>query len=423
MDRQAVPFRRSEPVPGVRLVTERMPHTRTAAIGLWVDRGARDEPWEIAGASHLLEHLLFKGTERRTARDIAHAFDAVGGEVNAFSTKEYTCYYARVLETDVAMATDVLLDMFTSALLREEDLASERKVVLEEIHMTRDAPDDWVHDLFVETAWPDHPLGREVIGTTETVGSMDRNALLAFYREGYTPGRVIVAASGDIDHASLAEQVSAVFEADERFRRLPSDPPQIASGRAVYDQRTIEQVNLVWGAASPPRDSEDRFALSLLNVLYGSSMSSRLFQEIREDRGLAYAVFSGYQSYVESGLFSVYAGTSEATADEVMRIVRSQAASVAAGEVTPEELDRARGHVKGSLVLGLDDPGGRMARLGKGELVWGDVLGVDEVLARIDAVTAEDVTRVAQQVFGGGFVLASVGPVAPGSLDRHTDPL
>jgi predicted Zn-dependent peptidase len=421
--RRAVPFERSEPLPGLRLVTEGMSHVRSVSVGLWVDVGSRDEPDELAGAAHLLEHLLFKGTATRSARDIAEAFDSVGGDVNAYTSREHTCYYARVLDTDLPMATEILFDMFRSAALREDDLEAERKVVLEEIGMSLDAPEDWVHDLFGESALPGHALRRPVIGYASTVGAMDRSRMADFYGT-YLPGRLVVSAAGNLEHDQLAADIVRVFgRGGPPFRRTVGEPPRTARA-ASYEQRTTEQVHLVWGGESLPRDDPDRYALSVLNALYGGGMSSRLFQGIRETRGLAYSIYSGYSMYIDGGLFSVYAGTGESTAAQVLDIVRGEASELCSGGITEAEVERAKGHVKGGLVLSMDDPGGRMFRLGRTELVHGDIETVDELLARVDAVTASDVTRVAGRLFGGtGFVLASVGPTAPGTLDRYVEPL
>jgi predicted Zn-dependent peptidase len=414
-----LPFERSEPVPGVRLVTERMPHVRSASIGFWVDAGARDEPDELAGAAHMLEHLLFKGTSTRSARDIADAFDTVGGELNAYAAHEHTCFYARVVDTDVELAVDVLCDMFLHGALRAEDLSSERKVVLEEIHMAADVPEDHVHDLFAAAAWGDRDLGRPILGTPETVSNMDRDALCAHYKGWYTPDRLIVAVAGSTDHASVGALLRARLEPGTvPATRRANTHARFSGGSASYDRRDSEQVHLVWGFESLAREDPDRYALAVLNALYGGGMSSRLFQEIREDRGLAYSVYSGYHSYVETGFLNVYAGTQSSDAATVLQIARDQAADVAAGGAGEREVERAKGQVKGGLVLSMDDPGGRMTRLGRSEQLYGEILSVDELLARIDAVSPEDVARTAKRVFCGGRpVLACVGRVADGSLD------
>jgi len=402
-----------------------MPHVRSMSIGLWIDVGSRDEPDEIAGAAHFLEHMVFKGTERRTARDIANTFDAIGGEINAYSAREHTCCYARVLGSDLPLAVDVLCDMFRNAALREDDFSSEKRVVLEEIHMAADVPEDRVHDLFAETAWPAHPLGRPVLGTSETVGGLTRDRLADFYRNGYVPDRLIVAAAGDVTNEALTELlVDALEPGMSPVRRSPGDHPVFGAPRAAYESRPSEQVNVVLGFEGISRLDPDRYALSVLSVLYGGGMSSRLFQEVREKRGLAYSVYSHEHLHLETGTFTVYVGTQESSAGEVLRIARDEAAKVAAGEATDEEVERAKGHLRGGLVLGMDDPGGRMSRLGRSELLHGEVLTVDELLARVEAVSIEDVGRVAKRVFAGdGAVLACVGPVEEGSLDFAVEPL
>jgi predicted Zn-dependent peptidase len=421
---RTLPFERSEPLVGVRLVTEPMPHVRSVSIGLWVDVGSRDETDDIAGASHFLEHLLFKGTARRSAQDIAEAFDSVGGEINAYSAREHTCVYARVLDADLPMAVDILGDMFHEAALRSDEVESERRVVLEEIHMASDVPEDRVHDLFSSTAWPGHALGRPVLGTEQTVGGMSRDRIEEFYRKGYVPDRLVVSAAGNVSQDDITKQIQAAFRnGTDAKRRAATDKPKFGAPTAAYDTRDSEQVHLVWGVESVGRKDPDRYAQSVMSTLYGGGLSSRLFQEVREKRGLAYSIYSADHMYLETGSFTVYAGTQGSNAAEVMKIVRDEAGKVAGGELTEEEVERAKGHVRGGLVLSMDDPGGRMSRLGRSELVHGEVLTVDELLEKVDAVTVADVERVAKRIFvNGGAVLASVGPVAEGSLDFAVEP-
>lgn len=396
-----------------------MPHVRSVSIGFWVDAGARDEPGEIAGAAHLLEHVLFKGTATRSAQDIANVFDAAGGELNAYSAREHTCFYARVLDTDLPMALDVMCDMFSNGALRADELESERRVVLEEIRMAVDVPEDWVHDLFTEAVWPGHALGRPVIGTEGSVEAMGRDALDEFYRSSYVPDRLVIAAAGSVDHGTLSRLLAERLTAGSApFVRGATGAPSYAGPTATYAERPSESVHLVWGCESVGRDDPDRYAVAVLNGLYGGGVSSRLFQEIREKRGLAYSVYSGSQGYVETGLFSVYAGTQPDAAAGVLEIVRNEAAAVAAGDISSDEVERAKGQVRGGLLLSLDDPGGRMTRIGRSELVHGEIPTVDDLLARIDAVSREDVSRVAKRIFGvNGSVLACVGPVKQGTLD------
>ncbi|MEX2394549.1 MAG: pitrilysin family protein, partial [Actinomycetota bacterium] len=303
-----------------------MSHVRSVSIGLWVDVGSRDEPEDVAGASHFLEHMLFKGTPSRDAQEIANVFDAVGGEVNAYSAREHTCFYARVLDTDLDMAVRTLGDMFANAALRTDEIESERRVVLEEIHMANDVPEDIVHEVFSAAAWPSHALGRPVLGFDRTVGSMSADAIRGFYRQGYVPERLVVAAAGNITHDEVAAIVREVFtEGGDRWIRASPNTPRFGSG-ATYDTRDAEQVHIVWGLEGLPRTDPDRYAMSVMSVLYGGGMSSRLFQEVREKRGLAYSIYSGEHMYLDAGSLTVYAGAQRDTAAEVMKIVREEAA-------------------------------------------------------------------------------------------------
>jgi predicted Zn-dependent peptidase len=402
-----------------------MPHVRSVSVGFWLDTGARDETDELAGAAHFLEHMLFKGTEARTAQEIANAFDAVGGEVNAYSAREHTCFYARVLDRDLPMAVEILADMFRNASLRPDEFESERRVILEEIHMAADVPEDFVHDVFAAAAWPGHALGRPVLGTLDTIGSMSVDQLRGFYRAGYLTDRLVVAAAGNVSHDDVAALLRDAFDpGTAAARRSASDLPRFGNGGLTRDDRESEQVHLVWGLEAVGREDPDRYPLSVMSVLYGGGMSSRLFQEIREKRGMAYSIYSAEHMYKETGSFTVYAGTQASSAPEVLKIVRDEAAALAAGEVTTDEVERAKGHVRGGLVLSMDDPGGRMSRLGRSELVHGEVHTVDDLIAKIDAITVDDVTRVARRVFGGrGATLACVGPVPEGTLDFAVEPL
>lgn len=399
---------------GIRILTERMPEVRSVTLGAWVGAGSRDEPPEMSGATHFLEHLLFKGTNARTARDIAESFDAVGGDVNAFTAKEFTCFYARTLDANLPMSIDIIADMLQNSLLRDEDVTAERQVVLEEIAMHEDAPDDIVHDIFHETIWGDHPLGRRVQGRSETIAAMPRDDVHAYWRLHYKPGNLVIAAAGSLDHAAVVEWVQKAFRdapaGPQRPPRSGEEAPPLHT-RASISERPIEQTHLVFGTAGMPRNDPRRWAFGVLNVVIGGGMSSRLFQEIRERRGLAYSVYSNHSSFAEAGLFTVYAATGPERVREVLTLVRAELEAVLEDGITPEELERGKGHLKGSLVLGLEDTGGRMSRLGKGELCHGEILSPDEVIARIEAVTLDDVRRVAGETLGAyPRALAVVGP-------------
>jgi predicted Zn-dependent peptidase len=401
---------------GLRVISESVPGVRSVAFGVWIGVGSRDESVSLAGASHYLEHLLFKGTRRRDALSIAAEIEAVGGEINAFTAKEYTCYYARVLDVDLPLAVDVISDMVTSSLLTTSDVDNERGVILEEIAMHDDDPTDAVHDTFAEIVWPDSPLGRPVLGTVSSIQSLSRTSIAGYYRRRYRPESLVVAAAGNLDHAALVRLVKKAFahvpvEVDQPpgAPRLGGRPPRFTTATAVL-RRPTEQANLVLGSAGLDRLDERRFALGVLNAALGGGMSSRLFQEVREKRGLAYSVYSFTSHYADTGVIGVYAGCHPKRAVDVLDLCRQQLAAVAAGGITPEELARGQGQMRGGLVLGLEDTGSRMSRLGKAELVYGELMTVDELLGRVSAVTLEDVQDVAFELLRGPLSLAAIGP-------------
>ena len=414
---------RSEYASGLRIVTERMPGMRSVAMGVWVAVGSRDERHTLAGASHFLEHLLFKGTRRRTARDIADAFDAVGGDLNAFTAKEATCYYCRVRDQDLPMAVESMSDMLQNSVIAKADVDAERLVILEEINMHEDDPGDLIHDLFATTLWGDHPLGRPVLGTRDTIRSMSRDQVKSFYQRRYRPARFVIAAAGNLDHERLCSLVEAGMETGPRVSdaltpkvRTGGNAPG-ASARVMVRNKATEQAHIALGTSGFSRRDPRRFAFGVLNSALGGGMSSRLFQEVREKRGLAYSIYSYHSMFAETGMFGVYAGTTPSRANEVLSIVRGQMQDVASGGLTQEELDRAKGHTKGSLVLSLEDTSGRMSRIGKSEISHGEILSVDEVLERIDGVTREDAVGVAREVFGRPMALTIVGPFDERAFD------
>ncbi|MBB3040472.1 putative Zn-dependent peptidase [Nocardioides soli] len=401
---------------GLRIITEQQAGVRSAAIGVWVGVGSRDESPALHGCSHFLEHLLFKGTAERSALDISVALDAVGGEFNAFTAKEYTCFHARVLDEDLPLAVDVLGDMITGSTLAPADVEAERDVILDEIAMHDDDPDDVVHNLFAARAWGDSPLGRPIAGTEESIEALTRAQVHRFYRRHYRPANVVVAAAGNVDHASLVRQVRTAFGRNGWLdvREAPV-PPRHGSRKRVTSglieaSRPFEQVNLVLGMEGLRRDDDRRFALGVLNTALGGGTSSRLFQEVRELRGLAYSVFSFSSHHADSGLVGVSVGCLPNRLDDVLAVVRQELAKVARDGITAEELARGKGQLRGGLVLGLEDTASRMSRIGKAELVHDELLSIDEVMARIDAVTLDEVRAVGREVFGRPEILAVVGP-------------
>jgi len=420
-----MPITRTEFTSGLRVVTERMPGVRSVSIGFWILAGSRDERPAISGHCHFLEHLLFKGTTTRSALEIAEDFDAVGGDVNAFTAKEYTCYYARVLDRDLEMAVDHLVDMLQHSTLRSGDLDAEREVILSEIDMHEDSPEDVVHDLFTTTLWPGHPLGRPILGTRERIHGATRGSVRGFYRRHYVPGHLVVAVAGNVRHdelvAMLRERMDVGRERRGRgdagwsLRDAPRAPKP--SGRHLVSKKKTEQAHVVVGTNGLARTDPDRFAFLVVNTALGGGMSSRLFQEIREKRGLAYTAYSYHAQYAEVGLFSAYCGTSAAKATTVVGLIREQLDAMRDGGLTAEEFERAKAHVKGSTVLSLEDTGGRMSRLGKSEIAHGEILTVEETLRRVSRVTLDDARRVAERVLSQPLTLTVLGPVTTSSFD------
>ncbi|MEU3351345.1 pitrilysin family protein [Streptomyces sp. NPDC037389] len=404
---------------GLRVVTETLPSVRSATFGIWANVGSRDETPALNGATHYLEHLLFKGTAKRSALDISAALDAVGGEMNAFTAKEYTCYYARVLDTDLPLAIDVVCDMLTGSLIDPADVDAERGVILEEIAMTEDDPGDCVHDLFAHTMLGDTPLGRPVLGTVDTINALTRDQVARFYKKHYDPTHLVVAAAGNVDHAKVVRQVRAAFEkagALGRTDAVPMDPRAGAktirtAGRVEVLGRRTEQAHVVLGMPGISRIDERRWALGVLNTALGGGMSSRLFQEVREKRGLAYSVYSYTSGFADCGLFGVYAGCRPNQVHDVLRICRDELDKVASEGLSDEEISRAIGQLSGSTVLGLEDTGALMNRIGKSELCWGDQMSVSDMLARIAAVTPDEIREVARDVLGQRPSLSVIGPL------------
>lgn len=397
---------------GVRIITEEMPQVRSVSIGLWVRVGSRFEEESLAGVSHFIEHMMFKGTKNRTARQIAEALDSVGGQINAFTAKEYTCYYARVLDNHLDVAVDVLSDMFFNSLFQPTEIEKEKNVILEEIKMYEDTPDDLVHDVFIAGLWPGHPLGRPIIGHRETVASLRPEKLVEFYRRHYTPDSLVVAVAGNIDHRRVVERLTPVFGSfDGRSAPVSFTRPQPAY-TTVSRYKDTEQVHVVLGTEALPMNHPDIYALSIINTVLGGGVSSRLFQRVRENLGLVYSIYSYLSSYIDSGIFSLYAGLSPANLDRLLGILAEELERLYRQGLSEEELHRGREQLKGNLFLGLEGPGSRMTRIGKAEVCLGQVMTMEEIAAAIDAVTMDDIRRLCRQFFAPDhFTLAWIGPV------------
>ena len=402
---------------GVQVLTEKIPHVRSVAVGVWVDVGSRDEEDSQAGVTHFIEHLMFKGTGRRSAKGIAEELDAVGGQLNAFTTKEYTCYYARVLDEHMPLAVDLLGDMLFHSRFDAADIDRERNVILEEIKMYEDAPDELVHDVFAGTIWHSHPLGRPIIGDQETVGSFAREDLLRFYDKYYSPSNIIVAAAGNLDRERLLELVDSTFNrinGDKKERLFTVPRP---NRRVSCRTKDTEQVHLCLGTPGLPMDHEQIYVFQIVNTILGGGLSSRLFQVIREQHGLVYSVFSYHSSYHDSGLFCIYAGLSKKNVRPVLDLIVNEIRDIQVNGVQPAELQRVKDQLKGNLLLSLENVSTRMSRLGKSQLYLGKLIPPDEIVRRIMAVTDDNIKELARTMLKPeNFSIASVGPWDDGSI-------
>ncbi|MGQ9779883.1 MAG: M16 family metallopeptidase [Bacillota bacterium] len=403
-------YHRARLTNGLRIVGEVMPNVNSVAIGLWVGAGSRDEKKGMEGVSHLIEHMLFKGTTRRSAREIAEAIDAVGGQLNAFTTREYTCFYVKILDRHMALGLELLAEMFCSSLFDPVELEKEKGVVLEEIKSYEDAPDELVYDLLAAAWWPDHPLGRPILGTPSSVARLTREDALAYMAEHYRPEETVLAVAGRFvfeEVVRLAEQNLASLSPSPRA--VQRERPVPFPGRLVKTKDT-EQVHLCLGGRGVERRNPEKFAFLVLDSILGGSVSSRLFQRLREDRGLVYAIGSTHTAFRDAGLLTVYAGTDPRNVEEVIRLILEEMRRLATEPVDEAELARAKEQIRGNFLLGLESTSARMSRLAKAELFYERLLTPEEVLALIDAVTAEDVQRVARFAFEGPLPAAAVAP-------------
>jgi predicted Zn-dependent peptidase len=378
-----------------------MNHVRSASVGIWVRSGSRHESAPLNGISHFIEHTLFKGTSKRTSREIAVESDAIGGHVDAFTSREVASYYVKVLDQHLPRAFDLLADLITSPNFADEELDRERNVVLEEIKMVEDTPDDLVHEVFVANFWPDHPLGRSILGTAETLSTFDHNAVVEFFNNVYTPRNLVVAGAGNLHHAAFVDMVSGYLnDLTDRPAKRTVSAPSSAAPRIILTKE-LEQAHLILGARCPSMTSEDRYSVHVLNVILGGGMSSRLFQTIREDHGLAYAVYSGVNAYTDAGYLSMYAATSPEQISEVIRLSVEEFGKFRDEAVSDAELQRAKDQLKVSIMLSLESTSARMSNLARQEIFFGRQFTLDEILERIDRVTTQDVQRMAREIFSG----------------------
>ena len=403
---------------GVRLVTETMPHVRSVSLGVWLARGSRHEVPEEGGIAHFIEHMLFKGSATRNAQEIAQAIDSMGGNLDAFTSKEYAGYYLKVMDEHLPRAFDILSDLVLHPDFPADEIEREKKVILEEIKMVEDTPDDLVHELFIEQYWPDHPLGRPILGTPATVSGFTRDDLFRYFRQAYVGRNLIISAAGNFEHARLRALVDDAFGAVPDAGADWRDEPPALRPPQIERHKDLEQSHIVIGTPAFPQAHADRYPAYLLNVMLGGSMSSRLFQTIREQRGLAYAVFSGVSSYRDTGMLSIYAGCAAESAAEVVDLVGQELRTMRSEPVGIDELQRAKDHLKGSLMLGLESTSSRMTHLARQEMYFGRHVTLDEIIAGIERATADDVLRVAGTLFTPDAVGVTVlGPAGPAAID------
>jgi predicted Zn-dependent peptidase len=399
---------------GLRLITETMPQVRSVTIGVWLTRGSRHESDARGGIAHFVEHMLFKGTDTRSAEDIAQAIDSIGGQLDAFTAKEYASYYIKVLDEHLPLAVDLLADIVLRPAFAAEEIEREKKVILEEIKMVEDTPDDLVHELFTQHFWQGHPLGRPILGSPETVESFTTDSLRQYFRSAYVAPNMVISAAGNLDHGHVRALVTKAFEQlPAAGERLTEEAPQVVP-QVITRTKELEQSHLCLGTNSYPQSHDDRYVSYILNTILGGSMSSRLFQNVREKRGLAYAVFSGLSAYRDAGNITIYAGCANDALGEVIDLCVEELRQMKRMPIPDAELRRAKDHLKGSLMLSLENTASRMSHLARQEIYFDRHFGLDETLAGVERVTSADVQRVASDLFANGSLAATLlGPSVP----------
>jgi predicted Zn-dependent peptidase len=399
---------------GLRLITETMPQVRSVTIGVWLTRGSRHESEAQSGIAHFVEHMLFKGTATRTAEDIAQAIDSIGGQLDAFTAKEYASYYIKVLDEHLPLAVELLSDIVLRPAFAPEDIEREKKVILEEIKMVEDTPDDLVHELFTQHFWEGHPLGRPILGLPETVESFTAESLCRYFSNAYVAPNIVISAAGNLEHANVRDLVARAFaDLPASGETMAEDAPRVVP-QVITRAKELEQSHVCLGTTSYPQDHDDRYVSYILNTVLGGSMSSRLFQNIREKRGLAYAVFSGLSAYRDAGNITIYAGCANDAVEQVIELCVEELRQLKQAPVPEAELRRSKDHLKGSLMLSLENTASRMSHLARQEIYFDRHFGLDETLSGVERVTSEDVRRVAQDLFANGSLAATVlGPTIP----------
>ncbi len=403
---------------GIRVLTEKVPASRAVSIGVWVTAGSRDEPYELSGISHFIEHMIFKGTENRTALDIAKTFDRLGGFSNAFTSKETTCFHAKVLDAHLDVIMDLLSDIFLNSVFDPLEVERERQVILQEINMMEDSPDELVHELFNMNFWKGNPVERSILGNPETVSKISSDTLKTHMKEFYTGKKVLISASGNIDHDDLCNRVEGLFSCLGNGNHLPARTPPRPNFDVFFKKKELEQTHILLGLPGPSSTDPDRYKILLLNVILGGSMSSRLFQEVREKRGLAYAVYSFVSSLHDSGLLGVYAGVAPANTLKVVSIIKKEMEKMATDTIEEVEIQAAKDNIKGGLLLSSENTDARMSRIARNEIDLGEYISYEEVVDKIEAVTAQEIRQCAAKLLEGGIAAAFVGPCRQGEIEE-----
>jgi len=397
---------------GILVITEEIPHVHSVSVGIWIKAGSRDERRRENGISHFIEHMLFKGTERRSAHQIAKEIDAVGGVLNAFTSKEYSSFYAKVLAKHLPIALDLLFDLFLNSLFSAEEIEKERQVIVQEINMLEDTPDEYIHDLFSQSFWPRHPLGFPILGRLETISRMNRTKLMDFFHQHYLDAPPIIVAAGNLKHESLLRPVQETLGIIKPRGKKRKTSPPFPHPHILVKNKKLEQVHLLLGTQGPSAIHPQRYAFSLLNTILGGGMSSRLFQEIREKRGLAYSVYSFLSSFMDSGMLGVYVGTGDSTLSRVLQLILREMKKLAGDSLRPKELRAAKEQLKGNLLLSLESMESRMSRLAKNELYFNRFVSTEEIIEGIEKVRAEEICALAHKTFqSDSLSLTVLGPV------------
>jgi len=398
---------------GVILITQKVPHARSVSMGIWVNAGARDEMLDQNGISHFIEHMIFKGTRKRTAFQIAKEFDAVGGQTNAFTSMEFTCYHAKVMDTHLGTMVDILSDIFLNSVFSPEEVEKERPVILQEIGMLEDNPEEWSHSLLLKSFWGDHPLGQSILGTRENIIRFDAGMIKQFSERFYQPDRIVISAAGNLEHQSVEDLIGASFETIQQGNSLPERLPPKATPSIHIRQRELEQVHICLAASGIVTTDPRRYAFSLMNTILGGNMSSRLFQEIRERRGLAYSVYSFASSHSDTGMLGVYAGVSPEKTDEVVELLIDQIRKLGSSRIEESELSDAKRYTKGNILLSLENMDNLMVRIAQNEICFGYEIPVQMVLNEIDNVTTDDIMDLNHALFQDKHLAVSIlGPVS-----------